>query len=196
MATQRFISLSSGHLTEVVPVTTSSGTASAGSIPALNANGQIDSTIVAGGVYPVLDVSVGNPTTPGTQTIANAFTTIVLGTVNTDTASGWNTTTNVYTIPITGTYLIVSKLRFNDNTTANISAGQGVNTSNVDGPWFGWFETNAAAYQGTARNGNVNTRILYATSGTQLNMYAYFDAGGGLGTVYEAALNIVLISPA
>lgn len=50
MATQRFISLVNGIQTEIVPATSSAGSATAGQIIALNASGQLDSTMLPGGL--------------------------------------------------------------------------------------------------------------------------------------------------
>ncbi len=49
------------------------------------------------------------------QTAGNSFKTLKLNSVVTDTASGWNAAANTYTVPVTGTYLIVSGLRLADN---------------------------------------------------------------------------------
>jgi hypothetical protein len=49
MATARFITLVNGIQTEVVPATTSAGSATAGQIIALNAAGQLDSTMLPAG---------------------------------------------------------------------------------------------------------------------------------------------------
>lgn len=188
--TNRYLSRNGGALTDTVPATASTGAATAGQIVALGATGAISPTMLTGGaVWPVLDVSYG----PGTgQIITTAFTTVALSTVNTDTISGYNSSTFKYTIGVTGTYLIVSKLRFGDGSTSNVSYGQGVDTSNADSPSFGWFQTYPTALGGQIRNGSINTRIARFTAGTVINMFAYVDNSGI--TVDEAALNVVLMS--
>lgn len=50
MPTQRFITLSAGIQTEVVPNTTSAGSADSGKIIALNGAGQLDSTMLPSGL--------------------------------------------------------------------------------------------------------------------------------------------------
>lgn len=48
MATARYVTLSTGNLVQVAASTTSAGTGSSGLIPALNASGLIDTTMLAG----------------------------------------------------------------------------------------------------------------------------------------------------
>jgi hypothetical protein len=197
MSVTRVLTLANGIQTEVVPATTSSGVETAGQLVALNTNGVLDSSCIAGGIFPVLDVSVGDGTNTTFQTVANAFTTIILPIVATDTAGGYNTVASQYTIPITGTYLIVSKLRFADRLTSTpgvgVSFGQGVHTSNVDGSWFSWAVTTVASQQGDTRQGHLNTRIARFTAGSRINMYAYYDLGGSTGDIVAASLNVCLL---
>ena len=71
---------------------------------------------------------------PISQTLstADAFKTVVLSHVVTDTATGWNASTNTYTVPTSGTYLIVSNIRLADFAPSGVSYGQGVDTTTVD----------------------------------------------------------------
>ena len=122
-----------------------------------------------------------------------AFNIIPLPSVVEDTAGGWDTGTNKYTVPVTGTYLIITKWRLTDNITPGISYGLGVNTSAVDGPWFEWFVTVAAPVSGNGRQGALNTRIVHLNAGDQIFMYGYADNSGDI-TYIEGALDLSLVS--
>lgn len=116
-----------------------------------------------------LDVSVGGTGTPSTQTLPSfQFVNMVLKDVNQDTATGWNPATHIYTIPVTGTYQIISKLRLADNSPPT-SFAQGVNTTLGDGTWMVWNQFSGK------RTTLINVRTALFTSGTQLQMGAYCD---------------------
>jgi hypothetical protein len=104
-------------------------------------------------------------------TINNSFAKITFSSVVTDTAAGFSSSTNLYTIPVSGTYMIVTKLRGSDSQTSGASYGQGANLTAVDGSWFSWFVT------APDRNGSINTRVVHLTAGTTVQMYAYADSG-------------------
>ncbi len=172
------------------PSVASSGTASAGFPLALDANGVVDPSCLS---TTILDVSNG-PNAGGNTLFSlstKAFVTVPLPTVNVDTAAGWNAGTNQYTVPNNGVYLIVTKLRPDDNTTVE-SYGQGANfNNNIDGAWFHWANTPTGASSSFNRGGTVNTRIVQATAGQLINMYAYIDGSGT--AMVEAGMNIVRI---
>ena len=135
-------------------------------------------------VAPVLASLVVNATnTGGILNAGAAFTTIPMNNVVTDSASGWNWTTNSYAIPVTGTYLIVSHLRLADGTPSGISYGQGVNSTNVDNPDFLWTTTNGL------RNVVMNTRIVQLTAGTAVRLFSYVDSTSPI-SVIGASLSI------
>lgn len=123
--------------------------------------------------------------------IGAAFTTIPLNTVTIDTASAYNTTTGIYTLPETGTYLITAKMRFVDTPGAGFSYGIGMDTSNADGPSFFWSVTTAAPGSGAARQGIANSRFFQGTAGDQIRLFAYVD--GALLGVSGAELNVIRI---
>lgn len=115
-----------------------------------------------------------------TQSIAvTTFTTVTMTDV-TDPENLYNGT--VYTVPEDGTYMCISKVRADED-----SLGQGVHTSNIDGPWFSW--GGASALTGTDRYTNVNVRIAPFSSGDQLRLYTYgnlaFDVQQASLTVYR-----------
>lgn len=135
-------------------------------------------------VAPVLASLVVNATnTGGILNAGAAFTTVPMNNVVTDSASGWNWTTNSYAIPVTGTYLIVSHLRLADGVRPGISYGQGVNSTNVDNPDFLWTTTNGL------RNVVMNTRIVQLTAGTAVRLFGYVDSTSPI-SVIGASLSI------
>ena len=142
-------------------------------------SGGSTTTAVAAASLPMLNVETNGSN--GVQAVGASFTTLAMANVITDTANGWNASTNTYTVPNTGTYLIVSRVRLADGSPAGLSYGQGVNTVNVDGTFFSWTTTAGA------RNGSVNTRLVKLTAGQTVNLYAYVD---GQGSVWGAALSI------
>lgn len=122
----------------------------------------------------------------GAAIVSYAFTTLIPFTTVRDLNGNYNSSTGYYTVPVNGTYLIVSKLRFSDGLTSGISFGQGVDTGNSDTPAFAWFVTNPQ------RNGSINTRIASFTAGNQLRMFYYFD-GSVTGYILTAELDIYLL---
>ncbi len=124
-------------------------------------------------------------TTGGTtgQTVGASFKTIKLPNVVTDSANGWNPTSSTYAAPTTGTYLIISSVRLNDSVAANISWGQGVNTSNTDSQTFVWATTAGL------RNGFTNMRIMQLSAGQSVDLFAYVDHSNAVG-IASASLSI------
>jgi hypothetical protein len=143
----------------------------------------------------LLDVSVGNGNSSFGQVIGPSFTALNLPNVNTDTANGYDSAASTYTIPVTGDYLIVSKMRLLESvsgTNTGVNYGQGVNTVLQDGTYFAWFATADTPKSAANRNGAINTRIARFTAGDQLQMFAYVDFGTGMN-VSNAGLNIVFL---
>ena len=115
---------------------------------------------------------------------ADGFKTVALSKVVTDTATGWNAATNSYTVPATGTYLIVSNIRLADFAPSGISYGQGVDTANVDSFSFLWTSTAAGP-----RNGFVNSRVMQLSAGQTVSLFAYIDSKTAIH-LSSAILNI------
>ncbi len=141
-----------------------------------------------------LPVSVGLQVSisGSSQSIGGNFTTVVLNTVTTDTASGWSPANNRYTVPVTGWYVCISSLRFNDNSTGGVNFSQGVGATLSDQPYMLWQTTQAVAGSGgTSRQGSINVRLAYLTAGSTVQLYAYVD-GAGLG-VNKAELDMFLL---
>jgi len=122
------------------------------------------------------------------QSISAATWTTITTTVVSDPSGAYNGT--VYTVPASGIYVCTTKVRPADASAAN-SICQGVNTSNVDGPWMAWLDTMQAS---TGKRTTItNTRILSCTAGDQLRLYTYADSAY---TVQQASLVIYRLSRA
>ncbi len=131
-----------------------------------------------------LRVELGDGTGSASGQVLGAnFTTIALPHVITDSAAGWNATANTYTVPVTGSYMIVSMIRFVDALPSGISYGQGVNTSNVDSPSFYWSATVGK------RNGSINVRTVQLSAGQTVDLFAYGDTSSPLA-IASASLSI------
>jgi hypothetical protein len=129
------------------------------------------------------------------QTLSTAaFSIYILPTVNTDTASGYNTSTGYYTIPVTGIYLITTKMRITDSSPEFIGYGQGAGTTIADPANFQWFMTFSTSV-GSARNGSLNTRIVQLTKGQTVCMSYYYDSSIATTTL-SASMNIALLGTA
>jgi hypothetical protein len=181
--------LSSTAMTLNVPLTAKAGistTSITGMTTALSvAQGGTGRTIAV----PALAVSRSNGNPGSFMTVGPNFTTIVLTTTAIDTASAYNTSTGIYTLPETGLYLITMKVRLADATPGGVSYGAGVDTSNGDGASFFWGTTAASGGQ-ASRQGLFNSRLYNGTAGDQLRLFAYVDANGGAG-VNSAELNVI-----
>lgn len=106
------------------------------------------------------------------------FTTIRFDTVIADTNSGWNASTNIYTVPQYGTYDALLKFRISDGNRAGKSYGLGVDTANQDSAAFSWF-------QGAPnRQGAEYRRVSVFPQGAQIRAFYYMD---GVGAGYTTA---------
>jgi len=117
----------------------------------------------------------------------SSFTRIPLGSVGIDTESGWNATTNRYTIPFTGKWLVSAALRPNDQSSLR-NWGFGAHSIEGDGYWCQW--QNTATGVSYNRNGSNQTRLESYTVGDLISLFAYCDgatfttASGSLSLVY------------
>jgi hypothetical protein len=98
MSVQRFLAMVAGKLAELVPLTSSAGAASAGSIPALNASGLIDTTMLPAAIaniqiaLPTTSIAANSCTTPATVSMPGLKTTSALLTAfatNPNSVNGW-----------------------------------------------------------------------------------------------------------
>lgn len=100
------------------------------------------------------------------QSIAGIFATVEIDTVDFDTNFAFSPTAHTYTVPESGLYFLSAKMRAS-NTTAGISYGLGIGTTNADDASFVWTVTNGQ------REGVLNTRLAQLTRGDQIRVFAY-----------------------
>lgn len=93
----------------------------------------------------------------------------------------FNTATGIYTVPVTGRYLILAYVRAENTMTAR-STGVGVHNVKVDGPHFVWRKT------GATRDVLTYQRVDTFAAGTQLRAFIYSD--GATYPLMAAALTI------
>lgn len=117
-----------------------------------------------------------------TNIAANAFTTYPLNAVEENVGGGtYNTSTFIYTVPVTGLYMCVGSIRMSDNAAArNVMIGIG--TSNVDGTHTLWRNMG-----GVQRDSLQYTRIARFTAGDQVRMYIY-STTSTFPTEYSASI--------
>ena len=106
--------------------------------------------------------------------LTNSFTKVnfhsLLSYTLTDNGGNYSAANDWYVCPVSGTYVVITKIRITDGTTANYSYGQGAGTAAADNPTFLWQQTNTAS-----RNGSQNVMITHYTSGSTVFMFTYSD---------------------
>ena len=126
--------------------------------------------IPAAGSSVVLDVVMNG------SSIGANFTTIPLVNVSVDTASAFSRSSSTYSIPSSGYYLVITKMRLLDGLPANISYGQGSGTQLADITGFMWSTTGTNGRQANpSRNASVNASVTHYNQGDQVKMYTYLD---------------------
>jgi hypothetical protein len=133
--------------------------------------------------WPFLNATLSTPY----SALNNTFDTLRLPTVVTDSSSGFNTTTNIYTVPVSGVYDISLKFRLTDSTANGISYGLGVGPANEDSPQFSWY---VGAPQ---RHGALYRRTSYFAAGTLLRAFVYYTGNMATNGIYSADLTILRV---
>ena len=142
-------------------------------------------TITLPGGFDPVQFSIGYHYEAPTTLAASSFVTVTYGpaTPSTNVGGGtFDTGTGIYTVPATGRYLILARVRSEDNMTAR-SAGIGVHGSNADGPYFVWRASGVAP-----RDVLTYQRVDSFTAGTQLRTFIYSE--GNTYPLLAAALTI------
>lgn len=143
-----------------------------------------------------LDVDNGN----GTATIqtlstggAAGQTLNVAGSVWSDTAGGFNASTDLYTAPQSGVYFCRAQMRVADSfsTACNICFGISQGANDIGGSWVMW---NKYTTGGGSRFSVDSTRIFGCPAGGTIRAYAWQDSGTNLA-VTAAALQVWRIGP-
>jgi hypothetical protein len=110
------------------------------------------------------------------QSIANGTSTVItLDTVQRDTYSGWNASTNTYTIPVSGVWVFTGQVGW----AANAS---GLRLAQLNGASYqveSRIAANAVAGWGTTAG---FSGACYLTSGAALSLIGYQGSGGALQT--------------
>lgn len=141
-------------------------------------------TITLPGGFDPVQFSIGYSGTAVPTLAASSFVTVTYGpaTPSTNVGGGtFDTGTGIYTVPATGRYLILARVRAEDNMPPR-SVGVGVHGSNADGPYFVWRTT------GAPRDVLTYQRVDSFTAGTQLRTFIYSE--GGTYPLIAAALTI------
>lgn len=127
------------------------------------------------------DVANGDGTSV-VQSLPNAvFTKMNAGTfIGSDTTGSWNSSTHVYTVPVTGMYLCRGLLRVADSFGTSSNVGMGIHTSEADGSWFQW---NKYVTGGGIRCTFDYTRMTSFNAGNQLRLFAFQDSGFAMNIV-------------
>lgn len=128
----------------------------------------------------------GDGSTNMQSVAAGSFTTISLNTKVSDPGNNFNTSTFMYTVPSTGLYLVLARMRIVDASTSGNNYGISVHTSNSDGPWFQW-QTNASQSGGNRWSANYQ-RLASFSAGNQLRLFTY---GQSAFNINNAAMQIL-----
>jgi hypothetical protein len=117
----------------------------------------------------------------------NTFDTLRLPTVVTDSAAAFNTSTNIYTVPVSGVYDISLKFRLTDSTASGISYGLGVGPTNADSAQFSWY------VGAPVRSGALYRRTSYFAAGTLLRAFAYYAGNMATNGIFSSDLTILRV---
>ena len=139
----------------------------------------------SGSVLFTASLGTGAGGTTNATITAGAFNTVPLPNVTKNIGGGtWNATNNIYTVPVTGTYIIKSSVRLKDDSPSR-NVYQAVHTGNADIP-DGLWQTNSG-YRWTM----LYNRIASFNAGDQLRLFINSD--GAVANISDASLNIVLV---
>lgn len=108
------------------------------------------------------------------QTISNLTWTRlnVAGTVANNNGGGFNSSTDIYTVPASGIYVAQALVRITDSYASYCNVGLGWHTTESDGYWFQW---NKYVTGSGGRCSFDYTRVASFNSGDQLRLYILQD---------------------
>jgi len=86
----------------------------------------------------------------------------------TDSGLNYDDVNNVYIVPKSGYYQVITSFRFGDGVEP-VNYGQGAHTSNADNPYFLW------NYINPNRQGSLNVRATYFDALDEIRMIAYAE---------------------
>jgi hypothetical protein len=125
--------------------------------------------------------NVLNAVNNGTWTRINAA-----GTVWANNGGGWDSSTDIYTIPAGGTYFCQALVRLADGIGTSFNFGLGIGLTEGDGSWFQWNKYFTGA---GGRCAFDYTRIAGFSAGQQVRLYCFQDSGA-TQNVTRAAMQI------
>jgi len=96
------------------------------------------------------------------------------GTVNVNNGGGWDSTTDVYTAPASGTYYCQALVRLADGIAQNFNLAIGIGDSLADGAFVQWNKYFTGA---GGRCAFDYTRICALTAGQGVFLYCFHDSG-------------------
>lgn len=127
----------------------------------------------------------------GSYTVPNgAFTKIPLDTEDYDPGSNFDTSTGIYTVPTTGTYLLLGMARAADAATSGTNWAVGINTATADFEEITW--GNISTSTGSRRLVIVHERLARLAAGDQLRMVGYID--GTTLQLIKARMKVIRIA--
>ena len=104
--------------------------------------------------------------------LGNAFNKILFSEYNnfsmTDSGLNYDDVNNVYIVPKSGYYQVITSFRFGDGVDI-VNYGQGAHTSNSDNPYFLW------NYINPNRQGSLNVRATYFDALDEIRMIAFAE---------------------
>lgn len=129
----------------------------------------------------------GSPSTPFNN---NTFLTHVFPNVISSPAGAYNPTNGQITIPSAGLYQIKATIRVADGSPVRSQFSFGVDTSNIDGPWFLWHMVQNVTV--TSRTSYPLMRVVRLNANDQLRMFVFADTNPL--TFQTAGLQVIKVS--
>lgn len=142
----------------------------------------------AGSAILTAKTGVGNGAVNAVTVAQNGFNVVKLETVTKNLGGGaWDSSTSIYTVPVSGTYFIKSSVRLVDGSDSR-NLFQAVDTEQKDIPQGLWVRNP----QGGGRFTMLYNRLAYFNKNDQLRLFIYSD--GAPANISDASLDIVLMS--
>jgi len=110
-----------------------------------------------------------------------------------DPGNNWNSTGNYWTIPVSGTYQIVTKLRLADGSDTGAGFGQGPDTTPEDSLNFLWSTVISSESGVVQRAASANTTVEHFDEGQQVSLIVWADDNGNDLCVDGASMTINLL---
>lgn len=108
------------------------------------------------------------------------------GTVWSNNGGGWDSSTDLYTIPAAGVYFCQALVRLADGIGTSFNLALGIGVTEADGPWVQWNKYFTGA---GGRCAFDYTRFAGFSAGAQLRLYTFQDSGA-TQNITRAALQI------